>query len=109
MITEHTPINYERIGDIATPLVHTVLTEAYGPDVCHASTEECLILMETVALCLRVGGAFSDNLRAVVGHGPDMPCGIYTPAGVGRNEGLRLLAVLQVAIVERYSVAALNR
>ena len=65
--------------------------------------------METVALSLRVGGAFCDNLRAVVGDGPDMPCGIYTPAGVARNEGLKLLAVLQVAIVEGYSVLANER
>lgn len=109
MITEHTRIDYERIGDIATPFVHTVLVEVYGPDFCRANTEECLLLLETIAFSLRVGGAFSDNLRAVVGDGPDMPCGIYTPAGVGRDEGLKLLAMLHVAIVERYSVAVLAR
>lgn len=109
MITQHSRIDYERIGDIATPLVRTVLLEVYGSDFCRASTEECLILMETVAFSLRVGGAFCDNLRAVVGDGPDMPCGIYTPAGVARNEGLKLLAMLQAAIVENYSILAAQK
>lgn len=109
MITEHTRIDYERIGDIATPLVHTVLVEVYGSDLCRATEEECLVLLEALAFSLRVGGAFCDNLRAVVGDGLNMPCGIYTPAGVGRNEGLKLLAMLQVGLVERYSVVALNR
>lgn len=100
IISEDTRVDDERVGDIIPPSVYSVLLEVYGLEFCRATTEERLILLETIAFGLRVGGAFCDNLRAVVGDGPDMPCGIYTSAGVGRNEGLKLLAVLQVAIVE---------
>lgn len=106
MITEETRTNYARIGDVGLPSVSKALIDVYGCDLREAQTEECLVLMEAIAFSLRIGGAFSDNLRAVIGDGPDMPCGIYTPAGVGRNEGLKLLAMLQIAIVEGYAAAA---
>lgn len=109
MITEETRTNYTRIGDVGLPSVSKALIDVYGCDLCKAETEECLVLMETIAFSLRVGGSFSDNLRAVLGDGPDMPRGIYTPAGVGRNEGLKLLAVLQVAIVEGYAALAFTK
>lgn len=104
IITEDTRIDPERIGDIIMPSVSGALREVYGSEFCRANTEECLILVEAIALSLRVGGAFCDNLRAVEEDG-NMPCGLYTSAGVDLNEGLKLLAALQLAIVERYSVA----
>lgn len=100
---EDTRIDFERVGDIISPSVSSALSEVYGPEFCRANTEECLLLVEAIALSLRVGGAFHDNLRAVEEDG-NMPCGLYTSAAVDRNEGLKLLAVLQVAIVEGYSV-----
>lgn len=105
MITEDTYIDYERIADIIPPSVSSVLAEVYGSDLCQATVEECLVLVEATALSLREGGRFCDNLRAVVYQSMDMPCGIYTSAEMSRNEGLKLLAILQVTIVEHYSAA----
>ncbi|MCC3410553.1 MULTISPECIES: hypothetical protein [unclassified Microcoleus] len=102
MITEDTRIDYERVGDITSPPVFKVLSDVYGSDFGDATQEERLVLVEAIAYSLRVGGAFRDNLRNVVNGDLDMPCGIFTSAGVGRNEGLKLLAILQVAIVECY-------
>ncbi|WP_293335901.1 hypothetical protein [Microcoleus sp. CAWBG58] len=107
MITEDTRIDYERVGDIIPPSVSTVLFEVFGSDFSRADRDELLILLEVVALSLRQEGAFCDSLREVVGS--DMPCGIYTHAAIGKNEGLKLLAILQVAIVESYSVLAVNQ
>lgn len=109
MITEDTCIDYERVGDIVSPSVSEALSDIYGSDLGGATQEERLVLVEAIAMTLRVGGFFCDNLRAAVGHDPDMPCAVYTSAGISRNEGLRLLAVLQVAIVEGYSVSAAKR
>lgn len=111
MITEDTriDIDYERIDDVILPSVSAVLSDAFGADFSLASQEERLLLIEAVAFSLREGGEFCDNLRAVVGHAPDMPHNIYTSAAVGTNEGLKLLAILQVAIVEDYSVLATNK
>lgn len=102
MITEDTRIDYERIGDILDPSVSVVLSDAFGSDFSRASQDERLLLMEAVAFSLREGGRFCDNLRAVVGCAPDLPHDIYTGAGLGTNEGLKLLAILQVAIVESF-------
>lgn len=109
MITEDTRIDYERVGDIIPPSVSTVLFEAFGSDFSRTDRNELLVLLEAIALNLRDEGAFCDSLRAVVGHDIDMPFGIYTFAAVGKNEGLKLLAILQVAIVESYSVLANER
>jgi hypothetical protein len=83
MITEHTLVTDEQVGTIARPLAHTVLMKHYGPDFCRASTEECLILLETIAFCLRVGASFSDGLRTIVGDGPEMPVTFTPPLELG--------------------------
>jgi hypothetical protein len=104
MITEDTRIDYERIGEIDEPSVSSVLLSLFGSEFCHAMQHERLVLMEAIAFSLRVGGAFSENLCAIR-SGVNLPQAIFTRAEVERNEGLKLLAVLQVAIVEGYSVA----
>ncbi len=108
MITKDTRIDYERAGDITSPSVSKALSDVYGSDFGRASQDERLVLLEAIAFSLRVGGAFCDNLRNVVSDDLDMPCGIFTSTKVERNEGLKLLAILQVAIVEGYSVLATN-
>jgi hypothetical protein len=40
---------------------------------------------------------------------PKMPEGCFLFAQIGTNEGLKLLAILNVAIVEGYAVAASKR
>lgn len=108
MITEDTRIDYERIGEIDPPSVSAAISDTFGSDFSRADRDELLILLEAIALNLREEGSFYDSLRAVAGSGLDMPCGIYTHAAVGTNEGLKLLAILQVAIIESYSVLAAN-
>ncbi|WP_293135894.1 hypothetical protein [Microcoleus sp. bin38.metabat.b11b12b14.051] len=93
-------VDPERTGDVIIPSVYNALIRIYGLGFCDASVNECLVILEAVALSLRVCGAFSDNLRVVVGDDMDMPCGIYISSELGQDEGLKLLAILQVAIVE---------
>ncbi|MEG3859192.1 hypothetical protein [Microcoleus sp. herbarium12] len=104
MITEETRIDYERIGEIDEPSVSSVLLTLFGTEFNEASLDQKLALLEAVAYSLREGGSFRENLMGVVGCGPDMP-EVLTSAAVQTNEGLKLMAVLQVAIVDGYSVA----
>lgn len=83
-----------------------VLTDAYGLDFEKANQKERLLFLEAIAFCLRVDCEFNESLAMIFGTYPNLPMSIYTPAKIGINEGLKLLAALQVAIVERYSVEA---
>lgn len=109
MITEDTRIDYERIGEIDVPSVSSVLSTFFGSEFENANLDQKLALLEAVACTLREGGSFSGNLMAVVGCGPDMPdafrdVATQASAEIQINEGLKLMAVLQVAIAEGYSV-----
>jgi hypothetical protein len=105
MITEYTCIDLERIGEYDPPSVSSVLSESLD----EPTLEQKLVLMEAVTYTLRDGGRFCDNLRAVlIGSIVEMPCGIYTNAGISVNEGLALMGKLHSAIVEDYSVLAAN-
>jgi hypothetical protein len=86
--------------------VSAVLRDAYGPGFERATQVERLVFLEAIAFGLRVDCEFNEALALTFGTYPNMPMSIYTPAKIERNEGLKLLAVLQVAIVEGYSVAA---
>ncbi|MEG4366835.1 MULTISPECIES: hypothetical protein [unclassified Microcoleus] len=90
------------------PTVSKVLFNAFGSDFSGATQEQRLLLLQTVALCLRTGGAWSNKLhfaRQPV-NAPSMPETCFVFVELGRNEGLKLLAILNVAIVEGYSVVA---
>ena len=102
MITEDTRIDYERIGEIDEPSVSTVLSSLFGSEFGQASLDQKLALLEAVAYSLREGGSFRENLMGVVGCGPEMP-EVFTFAAIKTNEGLQLIAVLHVVIVESYS------
>lgn len=94
------------IAVIPSPSVSTVLSDAYGSAFERASQKERLLFVEAIAFSLRVECEFNESLSLIFGSVPNLPASIYTSAKVGRNEALRLLAVLQVAIIEGYSVAA---
>ena len=90
--------------------VSEVLSNAFGSDFSKATQEQRLLLLEAVALSLRKGGAWQHNLNLVCSRAKDsqMPSSC-TPSiwiEINRNEGLKLLAILNVAIVEGYSVVA---
>jgi len=89
----------------APPSVSSVLTDVYGLEFERASQSDRLVLMEAIAFSLRVGDEFNENL-SLMGTPSHMPAAIYTSAKLERNEGLKLLAVLQVAIVEGYAALA---
>lgn len=108
MITEDARIDCERVADIIPPSVSRVLADAYGLEFERASQEERLLIVEAIALSMRLGHGFRKSLAVMIDDSPALPLTIYTPATVGRNEGVRLLAVLQVAIVEHYSAAAFH-
>lgn len=100
-------IDYERIGEIEDPSVSTVLLSVFGSEFCEASLDQKLALLEGIAYSLREGGSFRENLISVLGCGLEMPIAdIRTSAAIQTNEGLKLMAMLQVAIVEEYSALA---
>ena len=96
------------IAVMTPPSVSAVLRGVYGSEFDRASQKERLLLVEAIAFSLRVDCEFNESLSLIFGKPPNMPTAIYTSAKVERNEGLKLLAVLQVAIVEGYSVAAIK-
>lgn len=100
-------IRIERIGeDYTPPSVHSVLAQVYGSEFERASQDERLLFVEAISFSLRVECEFNESLSLIFGRPPSLPASIYTSAKVEVNEGLKLLAVLQVAIVEGFSVAA---
>ncbi|MEG4915763.1 hypothetical protein [Microcoleus sp. B7-D4] len=102
MISEDTRIDHERITEDDVPSVSSALSALFGAEFCEANLDQKLALLEAVAYSLREGGSFFENLMGVIG------CGLDTP-GIQTNEGLRLMAVLQVAIVEGYSALAFTQ
>jgi hypothetical protein len=88
------------------PTVSQVLANAFGADFSRATQEQRLLLVEAIAFSLRTGCAWQNSLGSVYSRAkvPKMPAVCFCLAGMSRNEGLRLLAVLSEAIVEGYSV-----
>jgi hypothetical protein len=105
MISENTCVNYERISDIILPSVAEAVFQSFGLDFCDSSLDEKLVLLEALAFTLRDGNSFRENLLAVASGGS--PVGlpnIFSTAPLEVNEALKLMAALQAAIVEDYSV-----
>lgn len=94
------------IAVIATHSVSAALRDAYGSGFERATQAERLLFLEVIAFSLRVDDCeFNESLALIFGTPPNMPASLYAPAELGRNEALKLLAVLQVAIVEGYAAA----
>lgn len=93
------------------PTVSAILANVFGSDFSEATQEQRLLLVEVIVLCLRTGGAWSNKLHFVCSRtkAPAMPEACFFFAEIGRNEGLKLLAVLQVAIVEGYAALAFTK
>lgn len=92
------------------PTVSEVLANAFGSDFSRATQEQRLLLVEAVALSLRTGG-WQHKLHLVcsrVRHSQRPPEDCFLPLEITRNEGLKLFAILNVAIVEGYAVVAAN-
>jgi hypothetical protein len=88
--------------------VFEILSSVFGSSFSGATQEQRLLLLEAVALTLRKGGAWSNMLhfvcsRTASGRPPDC-CFVFVE--LSRNEGLKLLTTLNVAIIEGYSVLA---
>jgi hypothetical protein len=94
--------NKRRKERMSKPTVSQILSELYGSDFSRATQEQRLLLVEDIARSLRTGEAWGFNLCAV-GSGTSLDL-VIVPLYLGRNEGLKLLAILNVAIVEGYSV-----
>lgn len=92
---------------VAPLSVSSVLFEHFGFEFSEARQDEKLILLEAIAFSLRLGGAWCENLCAIR-CGSHLPKSVFTRAPLERNEGLKLLAVLNVAIIEGYAVKAAN-
>jgi hypothetical protein len=93
------------------PTVSKILSDIFGSDFSGATQDQRLLLLEAVALSLRTGG-WQHKLRLVcsrvrASQRPPEDC--FLPLELNRNEGLKLLAVLNVAIVEHYSVEAFSK
>jgi hypothetical protein len=86
--------------------VSEVLFNAFGSDFSGATQDTRLLLLEAIAFSLRTGCAWEDSLGSVYSRAkaPEMPALYFCSAEMTRNEGLKLLAILNVAIVEGYSV-----
>lgn len=97
------------VAIMTTPSVSNVLREAYGAEFECATQTERLVFLEAIAFSLRVDCEFNESLALIFGTPPNIPAAIYTPAKLGRNEAIKLLAVLHVAIVEGYAVAAFTK
>lgn len=88
------------------PTVSQVLANAFGSDFSEATQDQRLLVLEAVVLSLRKGGAWQHNLHLVCSRAGAyrMPENCFSLVEVTRNEGLKLLAVLNVAIVEGYTL-----
>jgi len=88
--------------------VSEILAGVFGSDFSGATQDQRLLLLEAVALSLRTGG-WRHKLRLVCSRIPAskrLPEECFSGAELSRNEGLKLLAILNVAIIEGYSVLA---
>jgi hypothetical protein len=89
--------------------VFEILTGVFGSSFSGATQEQRLLLLEAVALTLRRGGAWSNMLHFVCSRtkaSGGLPDRCFVSVELSRNEGLKLLAILNVAIIEGYSVLA---
>jgi hypothetical protein len=88
------------------PTVSEILACVFGSDFSGATQAQRLLLLEAVTLVLRTGGAWSNKLRFVCSRtkAPKIPEDCFPFVEITTNEGLKLLAILNVAIVEGYSV-----
>lgn len=90
--------------------VSDVLSQTFGSDFGEATLDQKLVLVEAVARAVRRDIAFHVSLYdllADVGLTPYcqafvMPDSVFTTAKVQVDEGIKLLAALQVAIVESF-------
>jgi len=88
------------------PTVFEVLSWAFGSDFSEATQDQRLLLLEVVALSLRTGG-WREELHLVcsrVRGSQGLPDSCFLPVGLTTNEGLKLMAILNVAIAEGYSI-----
>ena len=92
------------------PSVSEILSSVFGSDFSGATQEQQLLLLEAVAVSLRKGGAWQHNLNSVCSRAGmhRMPRDSFPCIEITRNEGLKLMAILNVAIVEGYAVMATN-
>jgi hypothetical protein len=97
------------IAVMTPPSVSAVLRDAYGAEFERATQTERLAFLEAIAFSLRVDCEFWESLALIFGTPPSVPASIYSPAELGRNEALKLLAVLHVAIIEGYAVVAFSK
>jgi len=95
---------------MSNPTVSEALFNAFGSDFSTATQEQRLLLLEAVALTLRTGGGWSNTFHFVCSRAraPKMPKDCFPFLQISTNEGLKLLAVLHVAIVEGYALLAAN-
>jgi hypothetical protein len=93
---------------MTNPTLPEILAGTFGSDFSRATQEQRLLLLETVALSLRKGGGWQNQLRFVCSRvgSQKMPKACFPCIQMTTNEGLQLLATLNVAIVEGFSVAA---
>jgi len=97
------------VAVITPSFASAVLSDVYGSEFERATQKERLLFVEAIAFSLRVDCEFNESLSMIFGMPPNLPAAIYTSAKVERNEGLKLLAVLQVAIVEGYAALAFTK
>ena len=91
------------------PTVSEVLFNAFGSDFSEATQRQRLLLLEAVAFSLRSGRSWRANLDSIrydSRYDSPLPESIFIRAEITTNEGLKLMAILNVAIVEGYSVLA---
>jgi len=95
-------------GRMTKPTVSEVLSNAFGSDFSRASQDQRLLLLEVIAFSLRTGCAWQNSLGSVCSRAkaPKMPALCFCLAEMTRNEGLKLIALLNVAIVKGYSLLA---
>lgn len=101
----------ERGQQITRPTVSEVLFDSFGFDFAGATQDQRLLLLEAVVLSLRTGG-WQHKLHLVccrTRHSQRLPDNCFSPTQLGRNEGLKLVAVLNVAIIEGYTAEAFNK
>ena len=95
---------------MSKPTVSEVLSNAFGSDFSGATQEQRLLLLEAIAFSLRTGCDWQHSLGATYSRTgvPKMPALCFCLAEITRNEGLKLMVILNVAIVEGYSVVVAN-
>jgi len=93
---------------MTNPSVSETLSSIFGSDFSGATQKQRLLLLEAVAFSLRNGCSWSNNLHFVCARAkaPKMPEECFAFLQITTNEGLKLLAILNVAIVEGFAISA---